>query len=156
MMFEKMRRNDRELREVSELEAILQAGEYGVLATNGLHGYPYAVPLSYVYLNGKLYFHGAPEGSKLNNIRADERVSFCVVGHTCILPAKFSTQYESVIVFGRAGEAGAEEKQAALTALVAKYSPEYREQGQSYIGRVLDKTLVLRLDIEHMTGKARR
>jgi nitroimidazol reductase NimA-like FMN-containing flavoprotein (pyridoxamine 5'-phosphate oxidase superfamily) len=154
-MFGEMRRQDRQLNS-TEAEQILQQGEYGVLSTTGANGYAYGVPLSYAYLNKNVYFHCAEEGQKLDNIRHNDRVSFCVVGKTALLPDKFSTRYESVIVFGRAGEVQGDEKNAALMALIDKYSGEFRDKGHRYIEKDGPITKVIKISIERMTGKARR
>ncbi len=102
-MFKKMRRSDRALAEV-EINEVLEKGEYGFLSTISDHGYPYVVPLSYVYDNNSIYFHCATEGEKLDNIKQNNKVSFCVVTDTEVLPDKFSTKYKSVIAFGKASE----------------------------------------------------
>lgn len=154
-MFKGMRRSEREI-SIEGVNGILEVGEYGVLATVGENGYPYATPVSYVYYNKSLYFHSALEGSKLDNIKYNEKVSFCVVGKTKVLQGKFSTEYESVIVFGKAFEAKGEEKKEALIAIAEKYSPDFKVEGLQYIDRAIDKTCVIRIEIERVTGKARR
>ncbi len=108
-MFREMRRKDRELG-YEEIINILMNNMYGVLSTVSQEGYPYGVPVSYVYNQEEIYFHCAGEGHKFDNISADRKVSFCVVGQTCVLPDKFSTNYESVIAFGEAREVFDEEK----------------------------------------------
>ena len=133
---------------------ILIDGEYGVLATNGKGGYNYATPLNYVYVDGNLYFHGALEGHKMDNIAMSNNVSFCVVGRTQVLPSKFTAKYESVIVFGKAFIAGEEEKRKVLTAFIKKYSPCYEQQGENYINRASRYTCVVRMEVEQLTGKA--
>lgn len=154
-MFKGMRRSDREI--IGEdINNILIEGEFGILATLGENGYPYTTPLSYVYHNEALYFHCALEGSKLDNIKNNEKVSFCVVGKTKVLQEKFSTEYESVIVFGIAAEAKGEEKKDALIAIADKYSPDFKLEGLQYIDRAIDKTCVVKIEIERATGKARR
>ncbi|MCM0647529.1 pyridoxamine 5'-phosphate oxidase family protein [Clostridium swellfunianum] len=154
-MFKPMRKSAREIFDKDIIE-ILQEGEYGVLATIGENGYAYATPLSYVYYNDCVYFHCAVEGSKLDNIRHNNKVSLCVVGKTKVLPAEFSTEYESVIVFGTASEAEGEEKKEALLAIADKYSPEFKKEGLLYIDRAVSKTCVVKIQIDKMTGKARR
>jgi uncharacterized protein len=99
----KMRRSDREL-SLSEAREILKNGEYGILSTTSTDGQPYGVPLNYCYLRDSIYFHCALEGHKLENIRENNRVSFCVVGNTELLPETFSSKYESAIVFGNISE----------------------------------------------------
>ena len=77
-MFREMRRKLQQLSD-EEAEAVLRRGKYGVLALSGDDGYPYAVPISYVYADGKLYFHCAMAGHKLDAMKRDDKASFCVV-----------------------------------------------------------------------------
>jgi len=154
-MFKQMRRADRAL-EADQATAVLAKGGYGILSTTGEDGYAYGVPLSYVYIQDAIYFHCAPEGLKLDNIRHNNRVSFCVVGDTLPLAEKFSMRYESVIVAGRASEVEGAEKDRALQALIEKYSGAYMEKGHKYIESDSHKTKVIRISIENITGKARR
>jgi len=153
-MFRKMRRQDRKLttEEVSEL---LTNSEYGVLATVGDDDYPYSVPLHYVYKGNAIYFHCAAEGQKLDGIRKNSKVSFCVVGSTEVLPKEFSAQYESVIVFGRASELQGEEKRAALVLILEKYAREYMTDGKREITKAGNAVSVIKISIEHMSGKGR-
>lgn len=150
-----MRRQDRRLDD-NEAERILIQGEYGVLSTTGENGSPYGVPLSYAYLNKNIYFHCAGEGHKLDNIALNDRVSFCVVGKTMPLPDKFSTRYESVIIFGRAVAVDGIEKEQALMALIEKYSADFIEKGRKYVDKDGPITKVIKLNVELMSGKARR
>jgi nitroimidazol reductase NimA-like FMN-containing flavoprotein (pyridoxamine 5'-phosphate oxidase superfamily) len=150
-----MRRKDR-LLDTTEVVDILKKCNYGVLSTVGVNGYPYGVPISYVYLNDSIYFHSALEGSKLDNIKFNNNVSFSVIGDTMVLPEKFGTKYESVIAFGKAVEVADAEKTEALLAFLAKYSSQYIEQGKEYVKNAGDKAKVIKINIEHVTGKARR
>jgi nitroimidazol reductase NimA-like FMN-containing flavoprotein (pyridoxamine 5'-phosphate oxidase superfamily) len=150
-----MRRSDRAISSAEAL-TILQRADYGVLSTVGEDGLPYGVPLSFVLIDQALYFHSALEGHKLDNLTTQPNVSFCVVGNTHILPARFTTAFESVIVQAKASEVFGSEKQAALEALIDKYSAEFKSEGLAYIETAQLKTRVIRLAIESMTGKARR
>jgi hypothetical protein len=150
-----VRRKDRET-SLDEARNLLASCAYGVLASVGENGRPYAIPLHYVFAGGCIYFHCATEGQKLDNIRANPAVSFCVVGETTILPGKFATEYESAVVFGTATEIGAGEKQEALLKILEKYSPGFIAEGVKYIAGKNDQTAVVRIDIDHLTGKARR
>lgn len=154
-MFKPMRKSAREIFD-QEIIDILNKGEYGVLATVGENGYAYATPLSYVYFNKAVYFHCALEGSKLDNIRNNDKVSFCVVGNTKVLSKEFSTEYESVIVFGRAAEVQEEEKKEVLLAIVNKYSKGFENEGIAYINRAVNKTCVVKIQVDNITGKARK
>lgn len=150
-----MRRNDRQIRH-EEAVAILKKGEFGVFTTTGDQGYPYGVPVSYAYDGDAIYFHSAKEGHKLDAVRANPKCSFTVVGDTELLPGKFSTNYESAIAFGHAEEVEGEEKQRALMALIGKYSGDFMDKGQKYVGHSGKDTVVIKIAIDHLTGKARR
>ncbi|MBC2581704.1 pyridoxamine 5'-phosphate oxidase family protein [Clostridium sp. DJ247] len=105
-MFREMRRKDRELKNDEAIE-ILKNSEYGILSTVSQNGYPYGVPLSFIFSNNSIYFHSAIEGHKLDNI-------------------------------------------------LNKYSPDYIEKGKAYITNASTKTKVIKISIEHISGKARR
>lgn len=153
-MFREMRRKDRALSE-ENLDAILKDGEYGVLGTLSEDGYPYVVPLSYVYDKNRIYFHCATNGLKLDNIRRMSKVSFTVVDHVEALPKEFSTKYQSAVIFGTAEILEGEEKDSALSALISKYSSEFTEEGRIYIDRAKGSTTVVAINIQHKTGKGR-
>jgi nitroimidazol reductase NimA-like FMN-containing flavoprotein (pyridoxamine 5'-phosphate oxidase superfamily) len=150
-----MRRSDREIT-VQEARAILDCAKYGVLSTIGRDGQPYGVPLSYVYKNNGIYFHCALSGLKLDNIEYNARVSFCVVGDTKVLPDKFATEYESAVAFGVASEVNGTERHNALLWLLEKYCPDFIEEGKHYIEQKEKTTKVFKIEINHLSGKARR
>lgn len=156
-MFKEMRRQDKKLT-LEETVEILNNGSYGVLSLNGQSSgeYAYGVPISYVYNDNCIYIHFAMEGQKLDYIRSNNKVSFCVVGMTEVMPAKFGTKFSSAIVFGQAHEVDEEEKVKALLAFLDKYSADYKEKGKIYIDNAKNKTRVVRIDIEHITGKAQK
>jgi len=154
-MHRKLRRQDRAI-SAEETLALLDRSEHGVLSTTSPDGAPYGVPVNYCLLDGAIYFHCALDGHKLDNLQAEGRVSFCVIGQTEVQASQFATRYESVIVSGRADEVFAEEKQKALEGLLAKYSPHFIAEGRRYIEVHLDQTRVIRIDIEAVSGKARR
>jgi uncharacterized protein len=152
-MFRDMRRKDKEI-STDEVEAILRTGTYGILGSIGQNGYPYTLPMSYAYKEGVIYMHGALEGQKLDNIRFSDKVSFCVVGEVNTLPEKFSTNYESVIAFGKASIISGAEKNDALVYLIEKYSNDFKKEGLEYISKALDMVNVIKIEIERVTGKA--
>ncbi len=152
-MFREMRRPKQSLSPEECIE-ILKNSTSGVLAVTGDDGYPYAVPLSHVYRDGKLFFHCAKEGHKIDAIQRNEKVSFCVIAQDEVIPEKFATNYRSVIVFGRVKIlTGDRERREALEWLIEKYSPGYYEQGQQEIANDWLRVCVLEVRIEHMTGK---
>lgn len=91
--FRAVRRKDRTWDALSARK-LLEQGEYGFLAMCSESGYGYGLPLSYVVDGEHIYFHCAPEGEKLDAIRANGRVSFCVVGQTQVIPQHFTTAYQ--------------------------------------------------------------
>lgn len=153
-MFKQLRRSDRKM-DMDGVTSLLEIGTYGVLSTTSADGYAYGVPLSYVFLDGNIYFHCAIDGHKLENILHNDKVSFCVVGETEPLPEKFSMNYQSVIVFGKITEIIGDEKKGALMALVEKYASSNAEKGRQYVKSDEYKTKVLKLCIEHVSGKIR-
>jgi uncharacterized protein len=154
-MFKQMRRQDRELNG-AETEEVLMNGTYGVLSMNGENDYSYGIPLSYVYMGDKIYLHCAAEGHKLDRIRVDNKVSFCVVGEAIPMREVFAMKYTSAIVFGKAEEVNGDEKMRALIAFVEKYSAEYLEKGKQYAESAFQKTAVIKIAIDHITGKGRK
>lgn len=100
-MFREMRRK-RQLLPTEESVSILEKMTSGTLALHGDDGYPYAVPVSYVYADGKIYFHTAVKGHKVDAIQTNGKVSFCVVEQDDVKPAEFTTYFRSVIAFGKA------------------------------------------------------
>ncbi len=153
----KMRRKDRQTTE-AEARKIAQNGSVGVLATTGAEGEPYAVPLSYVLQENRLYFHCAKQGRKLENIFGENRVCFVVVGENHPVYQKdFTTLYESVVIEGKASMVEEkEEKTNALLALCEKYLPGDRDKAPGDIQKSFSVTQVVRVDIETISGKAKR
>ncbi|OGO77114.1 MAG: MFS transporter [Clostridiales bacterium GWB2_37_7] len=154
-MYREMRRKDRQVTQEEALK-ILKKAEYGILATSDEQNLPYGVPLSYAYEDHCIYFHCAAIGQKLDNIKVNPKVSFCVVGDTKVIPEEFGTAFESVIVFGTAEIIhDNEEKAKGLRALVDKYSPDFKAAGEEYIKKDFALTSVVRINVEHYTGKQR-
>lgn len=151
-MFRPMLRKDRQI-STEEMYRILNENAYGILSTLGDNGYPYGVPISYVLLKDAIYVHGARKGHKFDNIEHCKRVSFTVVGNTKILPDRFSTNFESVIVFGVAEEVFDDEKLAANIALIEKYSPDFLAEGREYIDKAAKAARVFKINMEHISGK---
>lgn len=153
-MFREMRRKAQQLSE-SECIEILENGSSGVLAVSGDDGYPYAVPLSYVYDNGKIYFHCAKHGYKLDCIKNNKKVSFCVVGLDNVIQSEFRTMYRSVIVFGSARII--EDENDILNSIMAlskKYCFDIAEEEHlAEIERFKKALCMVEINIEHITGK---
>ena len=153
----RMRRKDRALDREDAMQ-ILEKGEYGILSLHDPAGWPYAVPLSYVLLDGALYFHSAYEGRKIRVMREQDKACFVVVGDTQpVYINDFSTYYESVIVFGRVCLVEEEqEKRKSLMVLAEKYLPEHMDKAERDIDHSFSRTAVYKISIEQVSGKAKR
>lgn len=148
-------RRSRQALSMEECEKILCAGSSGILSVIGEDGWPYGVPLSYVWQEGAIYFHCAKTGHKLTAIRRDNRVSFCVVGQDRVIPEAYTTHYRSVILFGRAQimEDPAQIR-AAIEALATKYHPNDTPVHREHmIDREIAAMCMVKITPEHITGK---
>ena len=151
--FRAMRRKRQQLSE-EESVAILKKATAGTLALLGDNDYPYAVPLSYVYHEGRIYFHSALDGHKVDAIRKCDKASFCVIEQDDVQPEKYTTFFRSVIAFGRIHIIEDEhEKLETARMLGNRYNPNHDEALQKEIEGGLSRMLMIRFDIEHLTGK---
>lgn len=157
-MFREMRRGKQALAREA-CEEVLGRGTAGVLAVVGDEGYPYAVPLSYVYdaAHSAVYFHSALSGHKLDAVKRNGKASFCVVDKDSVVPKEYTTYFRSVILFGtvRILE-DKEEKYRAMEALAKKYAPKDNAEGRDKVIGDGSRFCMLKLQIAHMTGKEAR
>lgn len=154
-MFREMRRRERELSK-EDAEKMLRAAPHGTLALHGDDGYPYSVPVSFAYDDGKIYFHGATAGHKFDAISANDKACISVVAQDDVKPEKFTTHYLSAIAFGRIRILrDREERERAMEAINAKYSPEHLEAGRKYVQAAWDRLGVFEMTVEHLTAKGR-
>ena len=154
MIFREMRQKKQELSR-QEIADILHKGTSGVLALLGDNDYPYAVPISYVYDDGKIYFHGAKSGHKIDAIQRTAKASFCVVDKDLVVPEEYSTYFRSVIAFGKIRVIEDDrEKRAAIEKLAIKYAPEDTAANRDdAINRGWKPLCMLEMTIDHITGK---
>jgi len=151
--FREMRRKRQQLSEEESI-GILQKATSGTLALLGDGGYPYAVPISYVYHVRKLYFHSALAGHKVDAIRKCDKASFCVIEKDDVQPEKYTTFFRSVIAFGRIHIIEDEHEKLEVARMLGnRYNPNQEEALQKEIENGLSRMLMIRLDIEHLTGK---
>ena len=151
-MFREMRRSRQSL-SAEQIDIVLARNSSGVLAVHGENGYPYSVPLNYVYSSGKIYFHCARSGHKLDAIRRDPRVCFTVVDEDTIVPEEYTSYFRSVILFGRAAAVEGEERTSAFLALAARYSGSLPEAIRREEVARCRQALIIGIAIDHMTGK---
>ena len=151
--FRAMRRKRQQLTEEKSI-GILQKSTAGTLALLGDNGYPYAVPISYVYADGKLYFHSALSGHKIDAIRNSDKASFCVIDQDEVHPEKYTTYFRSVIAFERIHIIEDEQEKLATARLLGdRYNPNQEEALQKEMEKGLSRMVMIRFDIEHLTGK---
>ena len=149
--FREMRRKRQLLPQEQALE-ILENGTSGVLALSGDGGYPYAVPMSYVYNDGKIYFHCAKAGHKIDAIRSCDKASFCVTGQDNVVPGEYTTYFRSAIAFGRIRVIEDDaEKRSAIECLAAKYTPDDEKGRMEEIDKEYRALCMLEFVIEHLT-----
>ncbi len=160
-MVRQMRRSSQEVTDAETLERWLAEAVVGRLATVDEDGYPVIKPVNFVHEAGKVYFHCAREGEKLDDIRRDSRVGFEMDEVLGIVPTtgrgcQTSCLYRSVIIRGRArildDDADAALKRRALELIIAKYSSAGPEMGQAEV----DACLVVEITIERLSGKEAR
>ena len=152
-MFREMRRSKQLLSRETAIE-ILNRNTSGVLALSGDDAYPYAVPMSYVYADGKIYFHCAKSGHKIDAIRRNEKASFCVIDQDQIVPEKYTTYFRSVIAFGRIHMVDDVEQMGRIAAMLAmKYSSDFKDGIPKEIHSSIRNMAILELTIDHITAK---
>lgn len=141
-----------------QIEVLLLKGQVGRIATNSLEGYPYVVPVHYVYSNGKIYIHGLPKGQKIDNIVSNPKVGFEIDEMLGLqyegveAPCDVNTEYNSVIISGSA-EILTEpaDKREALSKIVAKYTPHL--SGKELPENMVKGTAVIEITVMECTGK---
>ena len=148
-----MRRKEKEIVEKNEIEDVIAAAKVCRLAM-AENGQPYIVPLCFGYADDVLYFHSAMEGKKLNILKQNNRICFEFDIDTEIKIGKIACQwgmkFRSVIGFGRAYFIeDPESKRSALDTIMRQYSSDAFE----FPDKTIDKTTVIRVEIESMTGK---
>ena len=153
MDFREMRRKRQQLSE-EEVLRILRSSTSGTLGLLGDGGYPYAVPISYVYSDGKLYFHSALSGHKVDAIRNYDKASFCVIEQDDVQPEQYTTYFRSVIAFGRVHIIDDEQEKFETARLLGdRYNPNHDESLRKEMEKGLSRMLMIHFDIEHITGK---
>lgn len=166
-----MRRKDREM-DKDFAYGVVDKSEYGTLATVNEDGQPYCIPVSAVRKNDKIYFHCAKIGTKIDNIKSNSKVCMSFVGNVHVpvefnenkveengrvSDTRFTTEFESAIIFGTAMEVeDIEEKISALRSISEKFTPHDMPYFEAYMSASLSVTNVIRIDIEHITGKRKK
>lgn len=153
-MFRKMRRFKQQISD-EECIRILKEEPRGVLSMIGEDGYPYGIPLDHWYneKDGKLYFHGAKEGHKIDAIKACDKVSYCVYDQGYRKENDWALNINSVVVFGRIKLVDEEDKAREICTNLCRKFTDDEEYLQRELKNALPRVQCLELTIEHMTGK---
>ena len=153
-MFRPIRKKKNEI-SVDEAKALLHSSRRGVLAVNGDDGYPYAIPINYLYdeENEKIIFHGAKAGHKVDALKKNDKICFTVFGNEMVKEEAWAPFLQSVVVFGRCHLVESQEDAIALVKkFAAKYYPNMdmvNEEAASS-GRAVQ---MFEIQIEHLSGK---
>lgn len=148
-----MRRFKQQLTENETLE-ILRHSTSGVLSLCGDDRIPYGVPLSHVYENGKLYFHSALTGHKVDLIRQNCNASFTVIAKDELHPERYTTYFQSAIAFGKVRIIEDEQDKREILGIIGRRCNPADPEGLSKEIRIgINRCLVLEMSIEMLTGK---
>ncbi len=153
-MFRPMRRFKQELSR-EHCEQILKDGTYGVLAVAGDDNYPYTVPLCYLWMDGKIYFHCAKSGHKNDAIARNPKVSFCVVDSDEIVPEEYTSYFRSVVVFGRANVVTDDgERFRIMDEMARRFHPtDTQENRHMKINKQFNPMQIVAVEVDHISGK---
>lgn len=155
-MSREMYKKERQIADETVKEMLLTCKE-GTLAVNGDDGYPYCIPMNFVYLNDAIYMHSAKYGYKIDALNADKKACFSVIVRAEVAPELFTTRYESIIASGDMEFIEDDsERRLVMETFIDRFSPDFHEGGMKFIKGALGKTAVLKLNIKEMTGKAFR
>ena len=152
-MFRQMRRIKQQFSNEECIE-ILKNEKRGVLSLLGDDGYPYGIPLSHFYdeRDGKIYFHGAKEGHKIDAIKNCSKASFCVYDKGYANEGEWALNFKCVIAFGKISFISDIKKANEICAkLVEKFTGQ--KPLDSEIQEPVSRVLCFEFTIEHMTGK---
>ncbi|MBQ6934695.1 MAG: pyridoxamine 5'-phosphate oxidase family protein [Clostridia bacterium] len=156
-MFREMRRKNQVLPENITNE-VLERGSNGILSVIGDDGYPYSVPVSYAMLDGKIYFHCAKMGHKIDAITNCDKACFTVVDKDEIVQDEFTTYFRSAVVFGRAKIVTDKELMLrAIYAISRKYCPDMSiESHNAEVNKEMPALCIVEITPEHISGKEAR
>jgi len=153
-MFRKMRRSVQAL-SCEEMVDLLNKETRGVMSVQGDDGYPYGFPINHYYDEeaNKLYFHGANFGHRVDAVRRDPKVSYCVYGGEYQNDGDWAKYVKSVIVFGKAELITDQNEVIRISRLLCDKFPCTQEYIETEISKDAPRTLVIAIDIEDMNGK---
>ena len=151
-MFRQMRRIKQQLSDEESLE-VLKKAKRGVLSVIGDDGWPYGMYLNPHFENGRIYFHGAKSGHKIDALKKDTRASFTVIDDGVKDEGGWAYTFRSVVVFGKV-EFVEEQNEAVeiCRRLARRFNPSEADI-EDEICRAAAYVQVFALIPEHITGK---
>ena len=154
-MFRPLRRKRRGISDEAARD-LLESGRRGVFAVNGDDGYPFAVPVNYFYdrANGRIYFHGAKAGHKVDSLKRSDKICFTVFGNEHYEDGEWAPYVQSVVVFGRCHLMmdDPELTESRVRDLALKYYPT-AEEVEVEIAKDIKGVQLYEIEIEHLCGK---
>lgn len=153
-MFRDLIRKNKKLSE-EECISVLKSEKRGILSVNGDNDYPYGMPMNHFYNeeDGGIYFHCGKVGHRLDALRKDDKVSFCVYDEGYCNEGEWALNVKSVIVFGRIEIIDEQDKIADIAARLSRKFTEDEEYIRAEIEKYGRQTLLLKLTPEHICGK---
>jgi nitroimidazol reductase NimA-like FMN-containing flavoprotein (pyridoxamine 5'-phosphate oxidase superfamily) len=153
-MFREMRRFKQQISE-DECIRILKEQPRGILSMHGDDGYPYGIPMDHWYseADGCLYFHCAKEGKKIDSVKRDDKVSYCVYDQGFRREGEWALNINSVVVFGRMRIVEDEDKKREICTNLCRKFTDDEEFLKNEMTNAFPRVCCLELSIEHMTGK---
>lgn len=153
-MFRPVRRKSKEI-SADETKKLLKTERRGVLAVNGEDGYPYAIPVNYLYCEdeNKIIFHGARVGYKAEMIEKNDKVCFTVYGNVTVKDEEWAPYVQSAVIFGRCRAVG---DYARTIELVRKFADKYYPDKDIMENEIAESGKAVRMfeiEIEHISGK---
>ncbi len=153
-MFREMRRKDKAM-ELEESYQVLSECSEGYFSTISVdNGYPHTVAVNHYFDGEALYFHCARKGHKIDNIKANNKVSFTCATDIKVIKSKYSTKYRSVIVYGRASIVEDEKvRKEILYQLSKKFVGSFIANFASQLAGSFKVTEIIKIEIVHISGK---
>lgn len=153
-MFRNIRKKQNEI-SLTSAKALLSKERRGVLAVNGDDGYPYGMPINYIYSeeDGRIYFHGSRAGHKVDSIKKSDKVCFTVYGNETIKDEPWAPYVQSAVVFGRCTLVTDQDRAIELCRKFAnKYYPDPAlvEEELAISGRAVQ---MFEIEVEYISGK---
>lgn len=152
--FRPLRRKTKEIN-IEDAKALLENARIGVLSVNGDDGYPYAVPVNFLYSKeeNRIWFHGARAGHKADSIEKNDKVCFTVFGNETVKEEAWAPYVKSAVIFGRCRRIGDSERaMAVLREFAGKYYPD-KDLIEEEISASAKAVRMFEIEIEHMSGK---